>query len=121
MARVLLVDDQQRNLMALEVTLEQPGRDLISALSGHAAVAAAERYDFAVAILDVMMPGMDGFQTAVALRKISPGLPIIFMSAASDEEALRQKAAQIGACHVMGKPFDPPVLRREIERHERVA
>ena len=79
------MDDQERNLLALEAALRMPGREVICVRTGRAAIDQAQRSGFAVAVLDVMMPGVSGIETARALRLIDPSLPIIFVTALPDD------------------------------------
>src|ERR1700741_1536738 len=80
---VLLVDDQSNNLLALEAVLQDPGYNLVKAHSGEEALKRLLREDFAVILLDVMMPGMDGFETAelIRQRERTRSTPIIFVTA----------------------------------------
>ena len=82
-ASILLVDDNADNLLALEAVLELLGPRLVRAASGAEALAAVEREQFALVILDVQMPGMDGFQTARLMKSRRAGepTPIIFLTA----------------------------------------
>src|SRR5688500_17494484 len=91
---ILLVDDAPSNLLALEAILSDLGLDLVPAKSGGEAVALAEGQDFAVVLLDVRMPIMDGFQTARKLREgeRSRVTPIIFLTAQDDDPAQAAEA-----------------------------
>jgi len=114
-AKILLVDDRPENLLALEAILSSLGQELVSLRSGEAAVDAAITDEFAVILLDVVMPGMDGFETAAQIKQRgrAPGVPIIFLTAAGDPElAFRGYAA--GATDYISKPFDPWVLRAKV-------
>ena len=73
-AKILAVDDDQRNLLALQELLQAPGQSLVLARSGEEALACVEREEFAVILLDARMPGMDGFATARQIRE-RPGPP----------------------------------------------
>ena len=86
-ARILLVDDRREDLMSLEALLEPLGHELVAVPSGEAALQELLRGEFAVVILDVQMPGMDGFETASYIKSIdrTRHLPIIFLTAHSDE------------------------------------
>jgi CheY-like chemotaxis protein len=113
--KILLVDDRPENLLALEAILSSLGQELVSVRSGETAVDAAIADDFAVILLDVVMPGMDGFETAeqIKQRGRTPDVPIIFLTAAGDPElAFRGYAA--GASDYISKPFDPWVLRAKV-------
>jgi CheY-like chemotaxis protein len=114
--KILLVDDRPENLLALESILGSLGHELVTAASGEQALRAVLREDFAVILLDVRMPGMDGFEVAshVRLRERSRDTPIIFLTAAGDgpHQTLRGYAA--GAADYLTKPFDPWVLRAKV-------
>ena len=110
--KILLVDDRRENLLALRKVLEGEDAELIDAGSGDAALAAALRHDFALAILDVRMPGMDGYELASLLRgdPRTRNLPIIFVTAASGEDAQVFKGYESGAVDYIVKPYDSRVL-----------
>src|ERR1700746_3358083 len=86
-ARVLLVDDRPDNLLALRAVLEPSGFDLVCVTSGADALAALLEHEYAVVVMDVQMPGMDGFETARLIkgRERTRLLPIIFLTAISFE------------------------------------
>lgn len=114
---ILLVDDQPENLLALEAMLgDQPYR-LVKAYSGEEALRCLLTYDFAVIVLDVQMPGMDGFETAkwIKSRDKSKAVPIIFVTAAYHEQDQSFTAYSVGAIDYMVKPVMPHVLRSKIE------
>jgi CheY-like chemotaxis protein len=114
-AKILLVDDRSENLLALEAILSSLGQELVFARSGEAAVEAASADEFAVILLDVLMPVMDGFETAEQIKRLgrTPGAPIIFLTAGAEPEfAFRGYAA--GAVDYISKPFDPWVLRAKV-------
>jgi CheY-like chemotaxis protein len=115
-AKILLVDDRPENLIALEAILEEVDQELVSVRSGEAAVEAASADDFAVILLDVLMPGMDGFETAAQLkaRSRSGDVPIIFLTAAGAELDLAFRGYAAGAVDYISKPFDPWVLRAKV-------
>jgi CheY-like chemotaxis protein len=115
-AKILLVDDRAENLLALEAILSSLDQDLVAVRSGEAAVEAAERDEFAVILLDVLMPGMDGFETAgrIKERSASPGVPIIFLTAAGAEPEFTFRGYAAGAVDYISKPFDPWVLRAKV-------
>ncbi|NUR25925.1 MAG: response regulator [Catenulispora sp.] len=114
--KILLVDDRPENLLALESILGSLGHELVTASSGEQALRAVLREEFAVILLDVRMPGMDGFEVAshIRLRERSRDTPIIFLTAAGDgpHQTLRGYAA--GAADYLTKPFDPWVLRAKV-------
>src|SRR5260370_17143286 len=88
--KILLVDDQPANLLALETILEDLGQELVKANSGQDALRHLLNDDFAVILLDVKMPGMDGFETASLIRERerSRHTPIIFLTAPNDDHQL---------------------------------
>jgi PAS domain S-box-containing protein len=114
---VLLVDDHPSNLLALEAILEPLGQRLVRASSGQEALRHLLREDFAVILLDVQMPGIDGFETArlVRQRQRSRYTPIIFLTAHSREEADLIHGYEHGASDYVVKPFNPDVLRWKVE------
>jgi signal transduction histidine kinase len=109
---ILIVDDRVENLMALERTLAGTGASLVQATSGERALAATLDRDFALAILDVQMPGMDGYELAELLRgdPKTRGIPIVFLTASSREEQQIFKGYESGAVDYIVKPFYPDVL-----------
>jgi response regulator RpfG family c-di-GMP phosphodiesterase len=115
-ARILLVDDRPENLVALEAILSTLDYALVRARSGDEALKALLTDEFAVILLDVSMPGMDGFETAAHIkrREKTRDVPIIFLTAVSNEphQAFRGYAA--GAVDYIAKPFDPWVLRAKV-------
>jgi CheY-like chemotaxis protein len=115
-AKILLVDDRAENLLALEAILSSLDQDLVSARSGEAAVEAAGGDEFAVILLDVLMPGMDGFEAATRIKERSrtPNVPIIFLTAAGAEPEFAFRGYAAGAVDYISKPFDPWVLRAKV-------
>ncbi|HWL88493.1 MAG TPA: response regulator [Polyangiaceae bacterium] len=114
---VLLVDDQPKNLLALEAILEPLGTEMVMAHSGPEALKHLLTRDFAVILLDVQMPTMDGFETAMLIkeRERSRHIPIIFLTAISKDEAFVFKGYTVGAVDYMFKPFDPDILRSKVQ------
>src|SRR5213080_1990032 len=125
MANILLVDDRPENLLALESILEPLGQNLVSAHSGEDALRQLLRHDVAVILLDVQMPGLDGFQTAslIKQRERTKHVPIIFVTAISKDEEQVFRGYSAGAVDYVFKPFNPDVLRSKvgvfIELHEK--
>jgi len=115
-ARILLVDDRQENLMALEAILEPAGHELVRATSGEEALRQVLRLDFACILLDVQMPGMNGFETAemIKSRERSRSTPIIFLTAISKEDAFVYQGYSVGAVDYIFKPFNPDILRSKV-------
>jgi len=113
---VLLVDDRQENLLALEAILDPLGLHLVRASSGEEALREVLRREFAVILLDVQMPGMNGFETAKVIksRERSRHVPIIFLTAISKEEQYVFEGYSVGAVDYLSKPFSPDVLRSKV-------
>jgi CheY-like chemotaxis protein len=111
-----MVDDRAENLLALEAILHGLGHDLVKAPSGEEALKRLLTEDFALILLDVQMPGMDGFETATRIkqRERTRDIPILFLTAIDGEahQAFRGYAA--GAVDYLSKPFDPWVLRAKV-------
>ncbi len=114
---ILLVDDRPENLMALEAVLESEQYHLIKATSGEEALRFLLKDDFAVIVLDVQMPGLDGIETAklIKARDKTKDIPIIFISANSKEAEHVFAGYSAGAIDYMVKPFIPQILRSKIE------
>ena len=114
-ARVLLVDDRPENLLALDAILSSEGHRLVRAQSGEEALKALLDDDFAVVLLDMRMPGLDGLQTARAIkaRARSRHTPIIFLTA-NDSPGEIAEAYEHGAVDFLTKPFNPTVLRAKV-------
>jgi CheY-like chemotaxis protein len=115
-AKILLVDDRAENLLALEAILSSLDQELVFVRSGEAAVQAALADDFAVILLDVVMPGMDGFETAAQIKERgrAQDVPIIFLTAAGADPELAFRGYAAGAVDYISKPFDPWVLRAKV-------
>jgi len=119
--KILVVNDDAASLLALTSLLEQwaeeSNYEVLSARSGQDALRLVLRNDFAVILLDVNMPGMDGFETAEAIhqRPRSADIPIIFVTAFLADEIDRLKAYQRGAADFMFTPVIPQVLRAKVQ------
>lgn len=113
---ILMVDDQPENLAALEATLADLNQNLVKAHSGREALKHLLENDFAVILLDVQMPGMDGFETAklIRQRRRSSTTPIIFLTAMYVEDAYTAMAYSVGAVDYLIKPFVPEILRSKV-------
>jgi signal transduction histidine kinase len=113
---LLLVDDRPENLLALEAILEPLGQSMLRANSGPEALKQVLADDFAVILLDVQMPGMNGFEVAeiIKSREKSRTIPIIFLSAISKEDAYVFKGYSMGAVDYVFKPFNPDILRSKV-------
>jgi PAS domain S-box-containing protein len=116
-ANILLVDDQPNNLVALEAVLTGPHYNLISAHSGSEAIELVQKYDFAVILMDVQMPQMDGFETVKRMKSIAgcKDTPIIFITAIYTEDPFVKKGYEVGAIDYFSKPFDPDILRLKVD------
>src|SRR5437899_8730133 len=114
--KLLLVDDHPENLLALEAILEAPGQELILARSGDEALRQLLQHDFAAIILDVMMPEMDGFETAALIRQRERSLytPIIFLTALGRSEEALFRGYHVGAVDYLVKPIVPAVLKSKV-------
>ncbi|TMB18468.1 MAG: hybrid sensor histidine kinase/response regulator [Deltaproteobacteria bacterium] len=113
---VLLVDDRPENLLALEGVLKPLGARLVKARSGEDALLHLLRETFAVILLDVQMPRLDGLQTAelIKQREQTRHIPIIFITALSRETAYIFKGYEQGAVDYLLKPIDPEILRAKV-------
>lgn len=115
-ASILLVDDREENLDVLEAILKDLGQNLIRARSGQEALRLLFDRDFAVILLDVRMPDMDGFETAELIRKRqrSRNTPIIFITAADATEGQLARGYSAGAVDFIFKPYLPEVLKAKV-------
>lgn len=115
-ANILLVDDEPKNLLALEAVLAAPDRRLMRAQSGPDALRWLLRERFAVILMDVHMPEVDGFETARLIRghARSESTPIIFLTAANRDETFVSQGYSLGAVDYILKPFDPDILRSKV-------
>jgi len=113
---ILIVDDDPRNLFAVRETLEELGARLVLARSGEEALKHLLRQDFALILLDVHMPGMDGYETAemIARREKSRNIPIIFLTAINKDEVHIFRGYSTGAVDYMFKPVDPHILKCKV-------
>jgi signal transduction histidine kinase/DNA-binding response OmpR family regulator len=113
---ILIVDDKPQNLFALETILSEVPAKIIKANSGEEALTHTLNYDFALAILDVQMPEMDGYELASYLLDdpVTARTPIIFLSAAYSDEQHSFKGYEQGAVDYIVKPFDPAILLRKV-------
>ena len=115
-AKILLVDDRPENLLALEAVLEPLEQELIRANDGQEALRYLLQSEFAVILMDVQMPGMNGFELArvIKSREKTRYVPIIFLTAISKEEDFVFEGYSVGAVDYMSKPFNPDVLRSKV-------
>ncbi|WP_181767657.1 response regulator [Streptomyces albidus (ex Kaewkla and Franco 2022)] len=117
-ASILLVDDREDNLVALEAVLGTLEVPLVRARSGEEAMKALLRQEFALVLLDVLMPGMDGFETAAHIKRLDQtrDVPIIFLTGAESatEAGYAFRGYATGAADYLTKPFDPWMLRTKV-------
>jgi serine phosphatase RsbU (regulator of sigma subunit) len=113
---ILLVDDQPANLLALEAVLDDPEYTLVKAHSGEEALLCLLRHDFALILMDVMMPGMDGYETAemIRQRERTRYTPIIFVTAIDGSDAHVARGYSAGAVDYLFKPLITQVLRSKV-------
>ncbi len=115
-ANVLIVDDREENLIALEALLTPLGHRVVRATSGTAALREILRHDFACILLDVDMPGMDGYETVelIKQRRRSEQVPIIFVTALPEDEEQKFRGYSAGAVDYIFKPIDAEILRSKV-------
>jgi PAS domain S-box len=115
--KILIVDDRQENLLALEAVLKSTDYHLIFANSGEEALKCLLKNDFAVILLDVQMPGMDGFETArlIRARKRNEDTPIIFITAIHQSTENMVQGYSLGAIDYLFKPLHPEMLKLKVE------
>jgi PAS domain S-box-containing protein len=113
---VLIVDDRPENLLAIEAILEPLGENLVRASSGEEALGHLLEADFALVLLDVAMPTMDGFETAhrIKQRRKTAAIPIIFLTANNPDERLILRGYESGAVDYLFKPLSPEVVRSKV-------
>jgi two-component system sensor histidine kinase/response regulator len=114
---VLVVDDVPQNITAVEVALARPGLRLLTASCGTDALEILLTHEVALALIDVRMPGMDGFELAELMRGVerSRSVPIIFMTAASQDPMRIFKGYEAGAVDFLHKPVDAHILRSKVD------
>src|SRR5579885_1156305 len=114
--KILLVDDTPGNLTALEAVLESLDQELVKVHSGAEALRRILTEDFAVILLDVRMPGMDGLETAALIRQREKSryTPIIFLTAVDTENSHVARGYSAGAADYILKPFDAAILRSKV-------
>ncbi|HEY7160333.1 MAG TPA: response regulator, partial [Acidobacteriota bacterium] len=112
---ILIVDDYKENLVAIESLLNSPEYNLILASSGDEALKQLLKKDFALILMDVKMPGMDGFETAryIKERERTRDIPIIFVTGHGDEKLVFDGYAS-GAVDYLFKPGDPVILKSKV-------
>ena len=116
-ACILIVDDREENLLALEGWLENPDLKIVRATSGNEALGLTLEEDFALVLLDVQMPEMDGFETAELMRlsEKTKNIPIIFVTAINKEQEHVFKGYSAGAVDYLSKPLNPDILRAKVQ------
>ncbi|MEJ2608998.1 MAG: EAL domain-containing protein [Candidatus Thiodiazotropha sp.] len=116
MQKILLVDDRMPNLIALEKNLEETGAELVLATSGNLAMDAALKNSFALAIIDIQMPEMDGFELAELLRSnpATKDLPLIFLTTSNSSSINVFRGYKSGAVDYLVKPYDPEILLSKV-------
>ena len=123
--KILIVDDRIENLIALEKLLADLDVEFVRAVSGNEALKQVVENDFAIALVDVQMPGMDGFETVELMRQEerTKFLPVIFLTALFKEEFYHIKGIKTGAVDFITKPIIPEILvgkiRVFLELHNR--
>ncbi len=115
-ARILLVDDRIENLIALDAILSPLNQILVPVQSGEQALEALVADDFAVVLLDIVMPGMNGLETAARIKQNAKtrDVPIIFLTAAIAQPEQPFLGYAAGAVDYLAKPFDPGVLKAKV-------
>ena len=113
---ILIVDDDDRNLLALEAMLSDLGLQIVSASSGEAALRQVLKHEFALILLDVRMPGMDGVELAAVIRsrERTSRVPIIFLTAFDEGDEMVRRGYAVGAVDFLFKPPVPEVLRSKV-------
>lgn len=114
--RVLMVDDRPDNLMTLAAVLEPLDAELVPARSGEEALRYLLGDEFAVIVMDVQMPGLDGFETArlIKQRERTRHIPVVFLTAISGEPEHHLRGYEVGAVDYVYKPFAPEILRAKV-------
>ncbi|MFG2138868.1 two-component system response regulator [Streptomyces sp. NPDC048650] len=115
-ASILIVDDMEENLVALEAVLGSLSRRVVRARSGEEALKAMLREEFAVVLIDVMMPGMNGFETAANIKGLdqTKDVPVILLTGAAVDPNYAYRGYTVGAADFLIKPFDPWLLRTKV-------
>jgi len=115
-ASILLVDDRPANLLALEAVLEPLGHRLVEARSGDEALKHLMKQDFALILMDVSMPDLDGFQTVALIkqRRATANIPVLFISAVARDLHYIEQGFLYGAVDYITKPYDPVILRAKV-------
>jgi CheY-like chemotaxis protein len=122
MARILIVDDDTLVLASVQMLLIHAGHEVLAVDQARKAVTALERQPFDLVIVDVFMPGMDGYQAIKEFQRLDPGVPIIAMSGVMFRESSQRHApdflgmaGKLGATRTLHKPFKPAELLEAVE------
>jgi CheY-like chemotaxis protein len=122
MARILVVDDDTLVLASVQMLLIHAGHEVLAVDQARNAVLALEREPFDLVIVDVFMPGMDGYQAIKEFQRLDPGVPIIAMSGVMFRESSQRHApdflgmaGKLGATRTLNKPFKPAELMEAVE------
>ncbi|OSZ69297.1 regulator [Sphingomonas sp. IBVSS2] len=115
--KILVVDDVEKNLIAMDALLRRDGVEILKAPSGPAALELLLRHEVALALLDVQMPGMDGYELAELMRgtERTRRVPIIFVTAVATDERRRFRGYEAGAVDYLFKPVDPQIVRSKVD------
>lgn len=116
-AKVLAVDDREVNLLVLARILDELEVDVVQATSGDQALSLMLEHDFAVVLMDVQMPDMDGFETVELMRRNrrTRHIPVVFVSAGDRDEAFLPTTFDVGIVDCVFKPVDPTILRSKVQ------
>lgn len=119
---ILIVDDKQENIFSLKKILELNAFEVDTALSGEEALKKILKNDYTLIILDVQMPGMDGFEVAEAISGLNKtkNLPILFLSAVNTHKKFVAKGFESGGIDYLTKPFDPDILILKVKTFYRL-
>ena len=114
---ILIVDDRPENLLSMESLIESPELNIVRASSGNEALGLMLDYEFAIVLLDVQMPGMDGFETAELMRgsERMKHVPIIFVTALSKDQKYVFRGYESGAVDYIFKPLEPEILKSKVK------
>ncbi|KAB2951842.1 response regulator [Heliorestis acidaminivorans] len=112
---ILVVDDQQGVRSLLQIIFQEAGYKVMMASNGLQAVDIVEKYHPPIVLMDVRMPGLDGFQSMLRMVKVSPYIKVILMTAYTDE-SLVQRALHEGAVDCLTKPFDVYIVSERVEK-----
>lgn len=114
--KILVVDDLDENLQVMHAVLQKPGVELLLARSGAEALELLLEHDVALALLDVQMPGMDGFELAELIRgtERTRSIPLIFVTAGLHDQMRLFKGYELGAVDFLFKPVEPAILRQKV-------